>query len=249
MRRFLLGAVSALSVSVTLAAEPTPPTHWSYQGENGPDHWAQMDPGFSTCALGKMQSPIDIRNAVKADLPEIQFDYTAGPAEVVNNGHTIQVTLPKSGSIDIGGSRYELLQFHFHTPSEEKVAGMAFPMVAHFVHKSADGQLAVVAVLIKEGHENPGLAKVLAALPTKEGESHPLEVQLNPADILPPQHGYYAFTGSLTTPPCSENVRWQVLKQPIELSHKQIVSFQHLYPMNARPTQPLNGRKIEESHT
>lgn len=245
MRNILLGACGALFVSAALAAEQPPP-HWGYQGEHGPAQWAEVDPGFSTCALGRMQSPIDIRNALKADLPEIDFAYGAGPAEVLNNGHTVQVNLPASGGIAIDGTHYALLQFHFHTPSEEKVAGMAFPMVAHFVHKSAAGSLAVVAVLLKEGKQNPALAQVLDTLPA-QGTTHALAGTFDPTPILPEKRGYYAFQGSLTTPPCSENVRWQVLKEPIEVSREQVAAFRKLYPMNARPTQPLNGRQLLES--
>jgi carbonic anhydrase len=141
---------------------------------------------------------------------------------------------------------YALLQFHFHTPSEETIAGMAMPMVAHLVHKSVEGQLAVVAVLFKEGTENPALANVFVALPA-EGGTHRLTNRFDPSRILPDKRGYYAFEGSLTTPPCSENVRWQVLKEPLEVSGEQLAAFRKLYPMNARPTQPLNGREVLES--
>lgn len=247
MTSILLGAFGALFAAAALAAEAES-SQWGYQGEHGPAHWAEMDSGFSTCALGRMQSPIDIRNALKADLPEIEFAYGAGPAEVLNNGHTVQVNLPASGGIAIGGAHYALLQFHFHTPSEEKIAGMAFPMVAHFVHKNAAGNLAVVAVLFKEGTQNQALAQVLGTLPAP-GATHALTGTFDPTPMLPEQHGYYAFQGSLTTPPCSENVRWQVLKEPIEVSREQVAAFRKLYPMNARPTQPLNGRKLLESRS
>jgi carbonic anhydrase len=245
MKTILPGAFAALLLSAAVAGEQQAP-HWSYQGEHGPTHWAQMDPGFSTCALGRVQSPIDIRNALKADLPEIDFAYSAGPAEVLNNGHTVQVNLPASGGIAIAGVDYALLQFHFHTPSEETIAGMAMPMVAHLVHKSVEGQLAVVAVLFKEGTENPALANVFVALP-EEGGTQQLAERFDPSRILPDKRGYYAFEGSLTTPPCSENVRWQVLKEPLEVSGEQLAAFRKLYPMNARPTQPLNGREVLES--
>lgn len=245
MRAILFAVCCVLCSSVALAAEQKSP-HWSYQGEHGPAHWAQMDAGFGTCALGQVQSPIDIRNAVTADLPALGFAYRAGPAEVVNNGHTVQVSLPASGSIEIAGANYALLQFHFHTPSEEKVGGMAFPMVAHFVHQNAEGQLAVVAVLIKEGKENAALASLFASLPA-QGQKHALADSFDPTRLLPEKQGYYAFQGSLTTPPCSENVRWQVLKEPIEVSTAQLAAFRQLYPMNARPTQPLNDRTLQQS--
>ena len=221
--------------------------HWGYSGEHGAKQWGDMEPGFAECKLGKQQSPIDIRGAVKSELPSIGFDYKQSGAEVVNNGHTIQVNLAAGGSVMLDSGEYKLLQFHFHTPSEERIKGKAYPMVAHLVHKNAEGMLAVVAVLFKQGKENAALKPIFAALPTKEGASMALEGGINPADILPAKHNYYKFVGSLTTPPCSEGVRWQVLKQPVELSKAQIAAFQKLYKMNARPVQPLNGRRIEEN--
>lgn len=221
--------------------------HWSYSGEHGAKQWGDMEPGFAECKLGKQQSPIDIRGVVKAELPTIGFDYKQSSAEVVNNGHTIQVNLAAGGSVMLDSGEYKLLQFHFHTPSEERIKGKAYPMVAHLVHKNAEGMLAVVAVLFKQGKENAALKAAFSALPAKEGASTVLEGGINAADILPAKRNYYKFVGSLTTPPCSEGVRWQVLKQPVELSRAQIAAFQKLYKMNARPVQPLNGRRIEEN--
>lgn len=246
MKRILSGALTALFASSAMAAGSQ--AHWGYQGEHAPEHWAEMDPGFGTCALGHMQSPIDIHDALPADLPKIGFDYHAGPAEDANNGHTIQVNLPDSGGIDIDGTHYALVQFHFHTPSEEKIDGQAYPMEMHLVHKDADGHLAVVAVMLKEGGENAALEEIFDALPKAEGDKHALEA-LDPAVLLPAERGYYAYTGSLTTPPCSEGVRWQVLKRPIEVSESQIEAFRKLFPANARPVQPLNGREVRESRS
>lgn len=221
--------------------------HWSYTGPTGAKHWAELDAGYKTCALGKHQSPIDIRTdkAKRADLKPIGFAYAAAPATVVNNGHTVQVNLPAAGQIELDGVPYKLLQFHFHTPSEEKVNGKAYPLVAHLVHQNAEGKLAVVAVLFKPGRENAALKLVFEALPAKAGESRELAAPLDVAALLPAQQSYWAFTGSLTTPPCSEDVRWQVLKTPVEVSPAQLAAFRQLYPMNARPVQPLNGRVVQ----
>ncbi len=155
----------------------------------------------------------------------------------------MQVNLPAGGAASIDGVEYKLLQFHFHTPSEEKFDGKPYPLVAHLVHKSAQGQLAVVAVLFKVGKENAALKPVFDKLPPKEGDTLALEA-INLADLLPADPSYYAFMGSLTTPPCSEDVRWQVLKTPVTLSAAQLAAFRKLYKMNARPVQPLNGRKV-----
>jgi len=246
MKKTLIVALTALFATGAMAAEQQP--HWSYKGKEGPEHWAQLDPGYETCALGHAQSPIDISHATRASLPRLAFDYQASPAEVVNNGHTVQVNLANAGGIEIDGKPYRLVQFHFHTPSEEHIAGKGFPMVAHFVHQAADGRLAVVAVLFKEGEKNQALDSVFNAMPDKTGEKTELATNFAPQTVLPQQQGYYAFAGSLTTPPCSEDVQWRVLKQPVELSHAQLAQFQHLYAKNARPIQALNGREVLESN-
>lgn len=243
--RFVAAALATLlSAPLALADQHA---HWGYTGHASAAHWAELDDNFQTCKLGQNQSPINIdtKKVEKADLKPITFGYTAGGAEVINNGHTIQVNLAAAGAATIAGSEYKLLQFHFHHPSEEKINDKAFPLVAHLVHKSAEGNLAVVAVLFKLGKENAALKAIFADLPAKEGETKALEGGFNPADLLPADQAYYAFMGSLTTPPCSENVRWQVLKTPVELSAAQLKAFKKLYPMNARPVQPLNGRTVQ----
>jgi len=238
-------ALAATSLATSLAfAEGKP--HWSYQGHGNAAQWAELDESFKTCKLGKLQSPIDVKTKAvekSADGKPIGFAYTAGAGEVVNNGHTVQVNLPAGGAASIGGVEYKLLQFHFHTPSEEKFDGKPYPLVAHLVHKNAQGQLAVVAVLFKVGKENAALKPVFDKLPPKEGETLAVGT-INLTDLLPADPAYYAFMGSLTTPPCSEEVRWQVLKTPVTLSAAQLATFRKLYKMNARPVQPLNGRKV-----
>ncbi|HAT30693.1 MAG TPA: carbonate dehydratase [Janthinobacterium sp.] len=237
-------ALALVSCSV-MAADPH--AHWSYEGHGGPERWNELEHDFAGCKLGRQQSPIDIRGAKKAKLEPIGFHYTAGPATVVNNGHTVQVNLTAGGSITLPDGEYKLLQFHFHTPSEEKIDGVASPLVAHFVHRNAAGKLAVVAVLFQAGGENAALKGVFEHMPAKAEESAALEGGLDPAAILPARRGYYAYMGSLTTPPCSEGVRWQVLKQNATVSAAQLATFQKLYSMNARPVQSLNGRTLEVS--
>ena len=240
------GALAALSLS-SIANDDK--AHWGYDGKNGAQAWGDMEPGFSVCKLGKLQSPIDIKDkdAKKAPIPPIKFSYTAGAGEIVNNGHTIQVNTAAGGMVGLADGDYKLLQFHFHTPSEEKVNGKPYSMVAHLVHKSDAGKLAVVAVLLKEGKENAALKPVFDNMPAKSGATTALKAPLNLADILPADRGYYRFKGSLTTPPCSEEVSWQVLKQPVEISKGQLDAFRKLYKMNARPVQPVNGRALEQS--
>jgi carbonic anhydrase len=241
---FALLAATALTVSASDRE-----AHWAYEGRNGAQAWGDLEPGFAVCKLGRFQSPIDIRDAAakKAPLPPIGFAYAAAPAEVVNNGHTIQVNLPAGGSVGLPDGRYKLLQFHFHAPSEETFNGQAYPMVVHLVHQSAAGRMAVVAVLLKEGRENAALAPVFDQLPARAGDKRALPTTLDLTGLLPADRAYYRFKGSLTTPPCSEDVSWQVLRQPVEISKAQLQAFRNLYPMNARPTQPLNGRAVERN--
>lgn len=222
-------------------------TNWSYSGKTGANHWGKLADEYETCTLGKHQSPIDIRTkqVKRSDLQPIEFAYTATAATVVNNGHTIQVNVSAGSQATFDGVPYKLLQFHFHTPSEEKINGKTYPLVAHLVHQSADGKLSVVAVLFKAGRENAALKPVFSRLPAKAGESFDLEAPLDVADLLPRQQQYWAFDGSLTTPPCSEDVSWHVLRMPVEVSPAQLAAFKKLYPMNARPVQPLNGRVVK----
>lgn len=222
--------------------------HWNYEhSEEGPAHWAELDASFETCAKGKTQSPIDIRNAVKADLPALQFNYTEAAPVFVNNGHTIQINLPAGQTLTVGDKAYELLQFHFHTPSEEALNGKHTAMVAHFVHKNAAGELGVIGLLIQPGKTNAAFAPVFEHLPRKGEKITVDDVKLDLAAMLPVDKGYYSFAGSLTTPPCSEGVNWMVLKSPIALGAEQIKSFRRIFNANARPIQPLNDRVIQES--
>lgn len=224
--------------------------HWSYKGETGPTHWASLEHEFTACGAGNEQSPIDIRSDAvsKAALPAIEFDYHPAPLKVVDNGHTIQVNYAPGSFISVGGHRYELQQFHFHKPSEEAIDGKHADMVAHLVHKDDQGQLAVVAVLLRAGAVHPMLAALWNNLPPKKEEQvERTDVMVDAADLLPAARGYYTFAGSLTTPPCSEGVRWFVLKDPAAVSGGQIAMFGHRYPMNARPVQPLHGRSVQQS--
>jgi carbonic anhydrase len=246
MNRFIIcAALAALAAGSALAEEPK--HHFQYGGASGPAHWGDLESDFAACKTGKEQSPIDIHGAAKAPLPPIGFHYASGPAQVTNTGHSIQVDLSDGGTADLASGTYKLVQFHFHAPSEEKIDGHPYAMVAHLVHRNDAGQLAVVAVLFKEGKPNPTLAKVFAIMPAQEGAKVALQGGANATDLLPAVQSYYAYVGSLTTPPCTEGVRWQVLKQPVELSKEQLAAFRKLYPMNARPVQPLNGRKVEQN--
>ncbi|MCZ8095016.1 MAG: carbonic anhydrase [Acidovorax sp.] len=241
-------ALASVALCVTMAFASNQHAHWAYQGHGGPKHWGELESSFEACARGSAQSPVDIRNPVKADLPALDFQYAAAAPTLVNNGHTVQVNLPAGNNLVVDGKKLELLQFHFHTPSEEAVAGKHAAMVAHFVHKDEDGKLGVVAVLIQPGKTNPAWAPIFAHLP-RVGEQVTVDgLSLDLPALLPAKKGYYSFEGSLTTPPCSEGVKWMVLKEPVKLSPQQIKAFRQIYNANARPLQPLNGRLVKESN-
>jgi carbonic anhydrase len=242
----VVGFVAALMMGPAFAEEHHGAPHWTYDGATGPTHWSELEESNGSCKLGKEQSPIDIPSgaAQKAALAPIKASYTASAGELVNNGHTIQVNLTNGGGMSAQTGEYKIVQFHFHTPSEEKIDGKNTAMVAHLVHKNASGNLGVIAVLIKEGRENAALKGIFSALPAHEGKA-PLAQPFDVSTMLPASLTYYSFKGSLTTPPCSEGVAWHVLKQPIEMSHDQIAAFQKVFKMNARPVQPLNGRQIQ----
>ena len=221
--------------------------HWSYSGKTGPAKWAELEKDFAECKLGQTQSPIDIPDATarKGDFPTLLFNYKPSAVRVVDNGHTIQANYDPGSSFAVGDSRYELLQFHFHKPSEEKINGRAHDMVAHMVHKGADGKLAVLAVLLDAGNKpNPVVKAVMDNVPKEKGKEVASNAKINAADLLPNDKGYYSFAGSLTTPPCSESVTWYVFKTPTTVSPDTLARFGKMYPMNARPVQPLNGRDI-----
>ncbi|ACB32787.1 Carbonate dehydratase [Leptothrix cholodnii SP-6] len=222
--------------------------HWSYQGDAGPAAWASLKPEFASCGNGQRQSPIDIRDGIKVELDAVQYDYRPSRFTVIDNGHTVQVNVAPGNSIEVTGRRYELLQFHFHRPSEERINGRQFDMVAHLVHKDPQGRLAVVAVLLQQGRQHPLVQLVWNSLPLEQNDETPAPVPLDLNMLLPEDRRYYTYMGSLTTPPCSEGVLWMVLKQPAQLSPEQVAVFARLYPMNARPIQQAGGRIIKESN-
>ena len=231
------------------AAVPPAPSHvWHYDGEGGPGHWGSMNPAWATCANGTRQSPIDIRDGIRVDLEPVQFDYKPTRFQVLDNGHTVQVNLSLGNTITVTGRSYELAQFHFHLPSEERINGKGFPMVLHLVHKDDAGRHAVVALLVEEGGPHEVVQQVWNNLPLEKREPLLATAPLALDKLLPARREYYTYMGSMTTPPCSEGILWIVMKEPIRLSSQQIAIFARLYPMNARPIQEAAGRMIKESN-
>ena len=252
-KRTGLIATASLAAAALLAGAPAAhaqehAAHWSYSGANGPDHWGTEDPSFATCGTGTRQSPIDIETAAAGSLPAIEFAYKAFPLTVTDTHHTFQVNVPSgSGGITVGGDHYELVQFHFHRPSEERIHGKRYAMVAHLVHKNDKGELAVVAVLIHQGADNAFLKPIFDNFPAEGTESKVAGTNADLMQLLPARRGYYTFEGSLTTPPCTEHVRWFVLKHAVQASAGQVSQFATRYPHNARPTQPLNARNVQQT--
>jgi carbonic anhydrase len=244
----LLNASICADRAFAQAPAKAPSHHWSYSGPGSPAHWGDLEPDFALCKDGKRQSPINIEKARKADLPPIQFDYKPVPLKIIDNGHSIQINYGSGSSITISGKKYAVVQFHFHRPSEEEIGGKHFEMVVHIVHKNDAGNQAVVAVLLKGGKQNPFIQKLWDNLPKERGKEEAVaNVTVNIADLLPADRNYYSFAGSLTTPPCSEGVAWYVLNTPVEVSIGQVATFAKVYPNNARPIEPTNGREILES--
>lgn len=219
--------------------------HWSYEGAGAPAHWAELDEKYSLCGSGKSQSPIDIPTKGLEHKPQpIEFHYNTSKINVVNNGHTIQANYDAGSYAVIGGKKFNLLQFHFHSPSENTIDGKPADMVAHMVHKADDGTLGVVAVLFKAGKENDFLKPIWSNLPLESGTKTASDDTIFAANLLPEEKSYYHFTGSLTTPPCTEGVNWNVMATMVEASQNQIDAFTSIFPKSVRPVQPLNGRKI-----
>ena len=214
--------------------------HWDYEGEMGPEHWGKE---FPTCGKGKSQSPLNIKGPFEKVRFSVVPDYKPGPLKIINNGHTIQVNVVPGSKIRIDGKAFDLLQYHFHRPSEEHINGKPSAMVIHFVHKNDSGELAVLGVLLQEGNENPGIKTLWSYAPPKEGpEVTPDNVAFNPSNLLPREMEFFHYDGSLTTPPCTEKVKFYILKSQVNISKEQITQFP--FKMNARPVQPLNERKI-----
>ena len=246
-------AARARRAAVVKAAPPPPPpvargTHWSYEGDSGPASWSKINVDWAKCGNGSRQSPIDIRDGMKVELEQISFDYHPSSFNVVDNGHTVQVGVSGGNYITVQNRMFELQQFHFHRPSEERINGKAFEMVVHLVHRDAEGRLAVLALLLERGAPQATIQTVWNNLPLEKFETMQPTILLDPAEMLPARRDYYTYMGSLTSPPCSEGVLWLVMKQPVQASPAQMALFSRLYPLNARPIQPASGRIIKESN-
>lgn len=245
-------AVAIATTAATAGAVGAPvfanSTTWSYDGDTGPANWGKINSNWAKCGTGSRQSPIDLRDGMKVDLEHIAFDYRSSGFNVIDNGHTIQVGVGLGNYITVQNRTYELQQFHFHRPSEEKINGRGTEMVVHLVHKDGEGNVAIIAVLLERGAANSMIQTVWNNLPLEKNQTVTPVVALDVNDILPKKREYFTFMGSMNEPPCTEGVLWLVMKQPMPASPAQMALFSRLYPLNARPIQPGGGRVIKESN-
>ncbi len=219
-------------------------THWGYTGHEGPAHWGGLSSDYHVCRSGREQSPVNINGSSMGRSRSILFGYSSKPSNIVNNGHTIQVNMKEGSRITVNDKTYELLQFHFHSPSEHQVDGQHAAMVIHFVHKADDGQLGVVGLLLDKGKSNKIIEQLWQYMPEDKGGEAPLPATVEVKRMLPLNRAFYNYSGSLTTPPCSEGVNWMVLKGRGSVSHKQVKKFTTIFPNSIRPIQPINHRTI-----
>ena len=231
------------------STQPSSTAHWTYEGEEGPLHWGELDPAYEMCGTGKNQSPIDIASPGEQDLANIVFHYQPSEVNILNNGHTVQVNYDTGSYIELDGVRYDVAQFHYHAPSEHELDGKSFPAELHLVHRSADGKLAVVGLLLQEGAANATFDPFINNLPPETSDVKDAGVRINAMDFLPGIQTTYRYSGSLTTPPCSEGVSWLVMTTPVELSSAQLSQLEGLFEGNNRPVQPLNDRSLIEDNT
>ena len=221
--------------------------HWTYEGKEGPENWGKLNSEFAACDVGRNQSPINIENTMHASLKPIRGIQKFPAKEIFNNGHTVQVNFKEGNMLVLDSSPYQMKQVHFHAPSENTINKKSFPLEAHFVHADSKGNLTVIGVMFKEGSANPALDKLWLQMPNKEGAPIPVKTRVIPSELMPENRSYYRFSGSLTTPPCTEGVRWILLKTPMTASKAQIEAFEHAVKHhNNRPVQALNGRVIVE---
>ncbi|MBF0187688.1 MAG: carbonic anhydrase family protein [Magnetococcales bacterium] len=243
LRYLAAAALVVLPLSLAQAAGGKAP--WTHEGARGPSFWGGL--GYETCDTGRMQSPVDLNPMTPHASGGITFNYKNSNVNVINNGHTVQFDYDAGSSITVNGKTFDLLQFHFHSHSEHTVKGQAYPVELHLVHKSKDGELAVVGVFIEANSGTKSDANyttdvVFSAMPSMTGVRLTGKMQINAADLLPHDKAYFTYKGSLTTPPCSEGVNWFVMRAPVTANKRQMARYMSIYPSNARPVQPWNNR-------
>ncbi|WP_106767865.1 carbonic anhydrase [Paenibacillus faecalis] len=240
----IAAALSVLTVGTPYMAADSSKTEWSYEGATGPEHWGDLSPEYAKCSTGLNQSPVPLMNQGKKTDSKMTFHYEAFVPTIVNNGHTIQVDVPEGNYALIDGEKYNLLQFHFHTPSEHTYNGKLLEMEIHLVHQNEQGNLAVIGMFIKEGSANKSLDLIFNNLPASQEEPVTTDEKITLNSLFHKKSKFITYDGSLTTPPCTEGVTWYVFDKPVKLTRTQIDAFKDIFPNNSRPVQPLNDRLL-----
>ena len=247
LRNTVIGIFITVVIALLLSkGEPKHYAHWSYDGDEGQHNWASLDERFEMCEKGLNQSPINISTPIDATLSPLIFEGNAKAKTFVNNGHTVQANFENGNYLTIENKKYELKQIHFHTPSENHIDGKVFPMEAHLVHADKNNNLAVIGIMFEVSEDNTTLNKLLRNLPENKDQKNEVKSEIFGYEILPESKEYYRFNGSLTTPPCTEGVKWIVLKTPVTISKSQLKDFEAVMPKNARDIQNINARTILE---
>ncbi|WP_374448125.1 carbonic anhydrase [Providencia sp.] len=236
---------SILCVLVALTFSSHANSLWTYEGSGAPENWGKLSEEFKVCESGFNQSPINIENVIDGKLEPLKINIHTHAQKIINNGHSIQINVNDDDDFSIDGSTYQLKQFHFHSPSENEIQSKQYPLELHLVHSKEDGSIAVLAIMLEEGDTNPAIEQILKSIPKEKNKEKELSTTIDLTPLYPEDKNYYRFSGSLTTPPCTEGVVWLVMKQPIKASKEQIEKFQKaLGHPNNRPIQPLHGRVI-----
>lgn len=248
---------SASAPSAASAASSARPVEWGYTGALGPEHWARLSPAYSACAASESQSPIALAGADPVASMPVRMDYHESVLRIahhehvedlLDNGHTLQVTLDEGSRLETERDRYALKQFHFHAPAEHAIDGRLLPLEVHFVHQSDGGRFAVVAAFYDEGEADPDLARLIEHLPAAPGERvHRPGVSIHPARHLPREIAAWRYLGSFTTPPCTPDVEWLVMRSPQTASRGQLEALASRLHTNARPLQPRASRPVTQS--
>ncbi len=227
-----------------MAVQPVKALTWGYKGLNGPENWSQLSPSFSACSQGQSQSPINLVWSRPMGNADLKFQFNPGPAQVSDTGNTIMVNVSPGNLTFIRGESFELKSVLFHSSSEHTLSGNSLPLEVQLIHQNTAGQIAIIAFFAIEGPRNTLIDSIWSNIPQTKGIEQVINSHINFSELLPSKYSHYHYMGSLTTPPCSEGVSWNILNTPITMSRDQILSFRQIYPHNNRPIQKLNNRKV-----
>jgi carbonic anhydrase len=223
---------------------------WTYVGKTGPLYWGRLNSAYQACARGQEQSPLDIRSTHRdKNLQPLAFHFIAGPVTIENTGRGIVVHVDPGSTLTANGIRYQLVELDFHNPSEHPIKGKYSDMEIDMVYHTADGKMAMVAVMLNQdrGFPNALLSTLWTHLPARPGASSKITDMVSMGGFLPADLDYWTYVGSELQPPCTEGVRWYVLQDDLSISRDQFRAFTSLYKINTRGPQDPHGRRIESN--